>query len=117
MYQTGRGVPKDEAEAVKWYRKAAEQGHATGQMHLARMLIARKGAKQDIPQAALLLARAAAQEEATAKNELAALLKNDIQARKVQTHLKELGLYTGAIDGVFGNGSYAALRAYCECSF
>ena len=26
MYDNGRGVPKDEAEAVKWYRKAADQG-------------------------------------------------------------------------------------------
>ena len=27
MYRTGRGVPKDFAEAVKWYRLAAEQGN------------------------------------------------------------------------------------------
>ena len=26
MYANGRGVPKDEVEAVIWYRKAAEQG-------------------------------------------------------------------------------------------
>jgi TPR repeat protein len=26
-YQCGRGVPRDDAEAAKWYRKAAEQGH------------------------------------------------------------------------------------------
>jgi TPR repeat protein len=26
MYDNGRGVAKDEAEAVKWYRKAAEGG-------------------------------------------------------------------------------------------
>ena len=25
-YETGSGVEKDDAEAVKWYRKAAEQG-------------------------------------------------------------------------------------------
>ena len=28
MYAKGEGVPKDAAEAVKWYRKAADQGHA-----------------------------------------------------------------------------------------
>jgi len=27
MYQLGRGVPKDNKEAVKWFRLAAEQGH------------------------------------------------------------------------------------------
>ena len=30
-YYTGDGVPKDYAEAVKWYHKAAEQGHAIAQ--------------------------------------------------------------------------------------
>lgn len=28
MYEYGLGVPKDDAEAVKWYRMAAEQGNA-----------------------------------------------------------------------------------------
>ena len=31
MYARGSGVPKDYAEAVKWYRMAAEQGHAKAQ--------------------------------------------------------------------------------------
>ena len=26
MYRNGQGVPQDDAEAVKWYRLAAEQG-------------------------------------------------------------------------------------------
>ena len=29
MYANGYGVPRDDAESVKWYRKAAEQGHAS----------------------------------------------------------------------------------------
>jgi TPR repeat protein len=28
MYRDGQGVPQDYAEAVKWYRLAAEQGYA-----------------------------------------------------------------------------------------
>ena len=28
LYETGRGVPKDRAEAVKWFRKAADQDRA-----------------------------------------------------------------------------------------
>ena len=31
MYAKGEGVPKDNAEAVKWFRKAAEQGHTDAQ--------------------------------------------------------------------------------------
>ena len=30
MYFHGRGVPQDYAEAVRWYRKAADQGDAEG---------------------------------------------------------------------------------------
>ena len=30
-YQTGSGVPQDYVEAVKWFRKAAEQGDAERQ--------------------------------------------------------------------------------------
>jgi hypothetical protein len=31
MYYNGDGVPRNEAEAIRWYRKAAEQGDATAQ--------------------------------------------------------------------------------------
>ena len=31
MYEKGRGVRQDYAEAVKWFRQAAEQGHAVAQ--------------------------------------------------------------------------------------
>ena len=34
MYANGTGVPKDAAEAVKWYRKAADQGNAPAQHNL-----------------------------------------------------------------------------------
>ena len=34
MYQEGRGVAKNDEEAVKWYRKAAEQGCAKAQYNL-----------------------------------------------------------------------------------
>ena len=34
-YSDGSGVQKDAAEAVKWYRKAAEKGSTEGQRHLA----------------------------------------------------------------------------------
>ena len=34
MYTNGRGVPKDDVQAVKWYRLAADQGNAFAQAHL-----------------------------------------------------------------------------------
>ena len=33
-YATGRGIPQDDAEAVRWYRLAAEQGDAYAQYNL-----------------------------------------------------------------------------------
>ena len=33
-YEHGRGVPKDQNEAVRWYTKAAEQGHGEAQNNL-----------------------------------------------------------------------------------
>ena len=37
MYYQGQGVPQDYAEAVSWYRLAAEQGNATAQSNLGAM--------------------------------------------------------------------------------
>ncbi len=37
MYRHGLGVPQNDAEAVKWHRRAAEQGNAVGQYNLGHM--------------------------------------------------------------------------------
>ena len=37
MYDRGQGVPEDDAEAVRWYRLAAEQGLASAQLNLGVM--------------------------------------------------------------------------------
>ena len=37
-YARGNGVPQDDAEAIKWWRKAAEQGHVTAQFMLEMYL-------------------------------------------------------------------------------
>ena len=37
MYDKGEGVPKDDKEAVTWYRRAAEQGDAFAQNNLGFM--------------------------------------------------------------------------------
>jgi hypothetical protein len=47
MYMVGRGVKQDDAEAVQWYRKAAEQGHADAQHNLGLMYMEGRGVKQD----------------------------------------------------------------------
>ena len=47
MYEYGRGVPQDDAEAVKWYRLAAEQGDAHAQANLGIMYEYGRGVPQD----------------------------------------------------------------------
>ena len=49
MYDNGRGVPQDDTEAVKWYRKAAEQGHAEAQNNLGVMYLNGRGVPQTMP--------------------------------------------------------------------
>ena len=46
-YASGRGVIEDEAEAVKWYRLAAEQGYANAQYSLGNMYASGRGVIED----------------------------------------------------------------------
>jgi membrane associated rhomboid family serine protease len=38
-YDSGTGVPKDQAQAIAWYRKAADQDHTLAQNNLAWLLV------------------------------------------------------------------------------
>ena len=53
MYANGLGVPKNAVEAVKWYRKAAEQGDPLAQNNLDAEAVKwyRKAAEQGLPDA------------------------------------------------------------------
>ena len=48
MYGLGDGVPRDAAEAAKWYLKAAEQGHAPAQSALGVLYATDTGATKDV---------------------------------------------------------------------
>ena len=39
MYEYDEAVPKDQAEAVKWFRKAADQGHKYAKEQLIKYLL------------------------------------------------------------------------------
>ncbi len=51
LYENGKGLPHDDAEAIRWYRLAAEQGHAGGQFSLGVMYDEGRGVLQDYKQA------------------------------------------------------------------
>ena len=70
MYDTGEGIPKNPAEAVRWYRMAAEQGLADAQNNLGRMYDTGEGVPEDYVQAYAWYNIAAAQGNETAKENL-----------------------------------------------
>ena len=51
MYHNGACVPQDDTEAVKWYRKATEQGFVAAQVNLAAMYYDGMGVPQDYAEA------------------------------------------------------------------
>ena len=51
MYKTGKGVPQDYQEGMRWYRLAAEQGNDLAQYSLGVMYDTGKGVPQDYVQA------------------------------------------------------------------
>jgi hypothetical protein len=59
MYDLGQGVRQDYGEAVKWYRRAADQGYAKAQFALAEMYKNGDGVAKDMRQAARWYRRAA----------------------------------------------------------
>jgi TPR repeat protein len=69
-YHGVKGVPQSYAEAMKWYRKAAEQGDAAAQNSLGRMYAEGKGAAQDHAAAMKWYQKAAEQGNAAAQSSL-----------------------------------------------
>ena len=71
MYANGEGVPEDDKEAVKWYRLAAEQGHAQAQYNLGLMYANGEGVPEDDKEAVKWYRLAAEQGHAQAQSTLA----------------------------------------------
>jgi hypothetical protein len=70
LLATGRGVAQDEAEAVGWYRKAADQGNAVAQNNLGLMLDNGRGVVEDEAEAVGWYRKAAEQGLPDAKAKL-----------------------------------------------
>jgi hypothetical protein len=70
VYFAGLGVPRDYAEAVKWYRKAADQGLAAAETNLAGMYAKGYGVEQDYAQAMQWCRKAADQGNVGAQQQI-----------------------------------------------
>jgi TPR repeat protein len=70
MYANGQGVPKDDQQAVAWYRKAAEHGLADALYSLGLAYANGRGVPQDKTQALAWLRKAAEKGHIEAKKKL-----------------------------------------------
>ena len=75
-YSHGEGVPKNDDEAVNWYRKSAEHGSAMGQSNLAFMYENGRGVRKDLTEAAKWVQAAAAQNDGGAQFHLAEMYED-----------------------------------------
>jgi TPR repeat protein len=69
MYALGQGVPLNYAEALKWFRLAADQGRADAQALLGHMYADGQGVPQDYVSAHMWFNLSAAQGEQQAARE------------------------------------------------
>lgn len=91
-YDSGRGAPRDGEQAMRWYKAAAEQGHAEAQNSVGSGL----QADRKYSEARIWYEKAAAQNHALATNNLAYLY--DLGLGVTQDRQRALSLYSRAAD-------------------
>lgn len=74
MYEMGRGVAQDRAEAANWFRRAAEKGYAPAQNRLGEMHQYGEGVERDYARAVALYRQAAEQGYLKAQANLGGML-------------------------------------------
>ena len=89
MYDDGTGVPQDNAEALRWYRRAVDQGHAAAQFNLGFMYANGVGVPQDDVEAVRLYRLAAEQGNASAQFNLGGMyaVGRGVPQDYVQAHM------------------------------
>ena len=85
MFERGLGVTKNEAEAAKWYKKSAEQGHIDAQYNLGIMYASGRGVHQDEGQGMMWLALAAKQGDKEARKLLLEIIDRKLESNNKQT--------------------------------
>jgi TPR repeat protein len=120
LYMQGRGIDKDEREAVKWFAKAIKLGHeparqwldkaAEGgdvsvQYLLGQLYLGREGGEKDEAQAAAWFKKAAERGYAPAQNMLGAMYGNGLGMAKDEAQARawfEKAAAQGNLDGKYG---------------
>ena len=73
MYNEGIGTPQNYPEAVRWYRKAAEQGYAPAQFNLGNAYYNGERVRQDKSEGISWIRKAARQGDSYAQSALTQL--------------------------------------------
>ena len=71
MYSEGQGTAKDLSRALRWFEKAAEQGHPDAQCNCGTFYFNGQGTERDREKAKFWFGKAAAQGDEFAKQVLA----------------------------------------------
>jgi len=89
MYFSGRGVPQDSKEAVRWYRAAAEQGEPNAQVNLGWMYDHGRGVPQDYTEAVRWYRAAAEQGDSGGQVDLGRMYENGLGVSQdyIQAHM------------------------------
>ncbi len=113
-YVTGDGIGHDDLQAMKWFRKAADQDNPLGERYLAEMYFKGRGVPADNAEAAKWLRLAAEQDDAQSEHNLAVMYmqalgvpKNLKEAAKWMSRSAEQGLAAGELGlGVLYENGY-----------
>jgi TPR repeat protein len=115
LHIQGKGVVRDESAAVALYRKAVSLGNSFAMNNLAWMLQGGRGVPRKAPEeAADLMLKALDRRNEFSHKQMTqtsqAWTKEFRQA--LQTKLRDVGFFTGRIDGEFRADTMAAINAY-----
>lgn len=124
-YQKGQGIEQNYAEALKWYRKAAEQGHAVALNNLGYCYQHGLGVEQNYAEAMKWYHQAAQQGNSIAQNNLGYCYQYGIGVEK--SYAEAFKLYQQAAEqgndaaenslGVFYENGYGVGRDYDQAFF
>ncbi|OAN81232.1 hypothetical protein A8B78_09480 [Jannaschia sp. EhC01] len=112
MYREGYGVAVSHAEAMHWFQRAVALGDAFAHYYIGWQYQYGNGVPVNAREAAQWFVSGLAAGHDYAIRNPAEF--NGTVGREMQELLRERGRYDGAIDGVIGPGTVAAMRAYME---
>ncbi len=114
IYSQGLGVRRDEAEAAKWYSRAAERGVAEAQFQYAMMLLDGRGVKKDPQQSFALMEEAANAGNRLAQFNLAQMILAQTKGQKPEDLQRAADFFNKAAEQKLADAEYAMAEIYAN---